>query len=549
MAFKKARIFSAALLTFASLGLSAFTPAVSAQDYNLPDARFEPDPTVPSWQSDTEYPAKLTWYVNFDWYAQPGWGVDVVTRKIKEDMNIEVEFIAGNDENLNTMMAGGDLPDIMTFDKNLTIATEAPLFAIPLNILAEKYDPYFLEEAAKPETINWYTLEDGNIYGYPSFSTTAADYEAGNIQADQVFIVRQDIYEAIGSPDMSTPEGFLQALRDAREYMPTSDDGTALVPFAGTALDMSNGGDGAFGGILQDFLSIPTTVDGQYYDRDSDEEYITWLETFRQAYNEGLMNSDQFSDNDNTMKEKMTQGRYFAYLHTNTKGLNEFMSTNTARNAEQTYIAIDGPKNSNGDDPTFNGGGIGGWTQTFITNDTQEPQKAMELITYLTSHYGTMVAAFGIEGETYNLVDGQVEYTEETEALRNSDIATFDKTVGLGSYWFTLDDNYAMSMGQVPATSIRQMVDFNNPYAAPRFELEDWDPKTGSEQRNLVQLNTARVQALAAFIQSGTAEEGRAVWDSYLASRENYGYSQIVEYRNNKIAENLQRLGDDYSIN
>lgn len=113
-----------------------------------------------------------------------------MTRKIKEDMNINVEFISGNDENLNTMLAGGDLPDIMTFDKNLSAANEATKFALPLNLLAEKYDPYFLEHAAKPESVQWFTLEDGNIYGYPSFSTTAQDYEDGNVVGDQVFIVR-----------------------------------------------------------------------------------------------------------------------------------------------------------------------------------------------------------------------------------------------------------------------------------------------------------------------------------------------------------------------
>lgn len=531
---------SAALLATSVTGTISNVNAMSVDE--LPESRFEVDPATPSWQKDTEYPAKLTWYVNFDWYAQPGWGVDTVTAKIKEDMNIEVEFISGNDENLNTMLAGGDLPDIITFDKNLSVASEANKFALPLNILAEKYDPYWLEEAAKPETLLWYTEEDGNIYGYPSFSTTAKDYEDGNIFGDQVFIVRQDIYEAIGSPDMSTPEGFLQALRDAKEYMPQSDDGAELVGFGSTAVDIANGGDGAWGGILQDFLNIAPTVDGQVYDRDSDEEYITWLEVLRQAYNDGLITDDQFSDNDNTMKEKLGQGRYFAYLHTNTKGLNEFMSDNNARNPEQTYIAVDGPKNSNGDNPTFSGGNIGGWTQTFITTSTEEPQKAMELITYLTSHYGTMVATFGVEGETYNIVDGQVEYSEETEALRNSDIARFDKEVGLGSYWFVLDDNYAIEMGQKPATSIRQMVEWAADKVAPRFETEDMNPTTGSEGRNLTQLNIARVQALAAYIQAPTAEEGRQIWEDYLASRENYGYSQILEYQNAKIAENLQKL-------
>lgn len=531
---------SAALLATSVTGTISNVNAMSVDE--LPESRFEVDPATPSWQKDTEYPAKLTWYVNFDWYAQPGWGMDTVTAKIKEDMNIEVEFISGNDENLNTMLAGGDLPDIITFDKNLSVASEANKFALPLNVLAEKYDPYWLEEAAKPETLLWYTEEDGNIYGYPSFSTTAQDYEDGNIFGDQVFIVRQDIYEAIGSPDMSTPEGFLQALRDAKEYMPQTDDGAELVGFGSTAVDIANGGDGAWGGILQDFLNIAPTVDGQVYDRDSDEEYITWLEVLRQAYNDGLITDDQFSDNDNTMKEKLGQGRYFAYLHTNTKGLNEFMSDNNARNPEQTYIAVDGPKNSNGDNPTFSGGNIGGWTQTFITASTEEPQKAMELITYLTSQYGTMVATFGVEGETYNIVDGQVEYSEETEALRNSDIARFDKEVGLGSYWFVLDDNYAIEMGQKPATSIRQMVEWAADKVAPRFETEDMNPTTGSEGRNLTQLNIARVQALAAYIQAPTAEEGRQIWEDYLASRENYGYSQILEYQNAKIAENLQKL-------
>lgn len=508
----------------------------------LPEARFEVDEATPSWEQDTDHPAQLKWYVNFDWYAQPGWGADTVTKKIKEDMNIDVEFISGNDENLNTMLAGGDLPDIMTFDKNLSAASEAPKFALPLNKLAEKYDPYFIEHAAKPETLQWYTLDDGNIYGYPSFSATKQDYEDGNVVGDQVFIVRKDIYEAIGSPDMSTPDGFISALEKAHEKYPTSDDGAPLVPFASTALDITNGGDGAYGGTLQDFLSIDPTVNNEYNDRDSNEEYIEWIETFRKAYNKGFITNDQFSDNDNTMKEKLGQGRYFAYLHSNTKGLNEFMSDNNARNPEQTYIAIDGPKNSSGEDSTFTGGNISGWTQTFITTSTEEPQKAMELLTYLASEYGTMVSTFGIEGETYELVDGKVEYSKETEELRNSDIARFDKEVGLGSYWFIGNDNYAIEMGQKPATSIRQMVDWDQDKLAPRFEIEDIDPISGSEARNLTQLNTDRVQALVSFIQAETEQEGRQIWEDYLQARSNKGWENIVEYRNGKIAENIEKL-------
>ena len=163
-------------------------------------------------------------------------------------------------------------------------------------------------------------------------------------------------------------------------------------------------------------------------------------------------------------------------------------------------------------------------------------------MTYLASEYGTMVTTFGIEGETYNLVDGKVEYAKETEDLRNSDIARFDKEVGLGSYWFVGNDNYAIQMGQEPATSIRQMVEWASDKLAPRFEIEDIDPKSGSQARNLTKINTERVQALVAVIQSASEEEGRQIWDDFLASRENSGWQDIVDYRNEKIAENIEKL-------
>jgi len=542
---KKILFFSILLLSIGALG--ACGSSKSKEDgkistAELPESRFEVDKETPSWKKDTDHSAKLKWYVNFDWYAQPGWGADTVTRKIKEDMNIDVEIVSGNNENLTTMLAGGDLPDLITFDKNLPEAADAPKFALPLNELAEKYDPYFLEHAAKKETLKWYTLEDGNIYGYPSFSTTEADYEAGNVVGDQVFIVRKDIYEELGKPDMSTPEGFLNTLKKAKELKPKTDDGSELVAFGSTALNIADGADGAYGGVLQDFLSIPVTVDGKFNDRDADPDYIEWLQTFRAAFNEGLITNDQFSDNDNTMKEKLGQGRYFAYLHSNTKGLNEFMSDNNARNPEQTYIAIDGPKNKKGDDPVFVGGNIGGWTQTFITTSTKEPQKAMELLTYLASEYGTMVTTFGIEGETYNIVDGKVEYSKETEELRNTDIARFDKEVGLGSYWFVGNDNYAIEMGQKPATSIRQMVEWSSDKLESRFEVEDIDPKEGPEARSLTKLNIDRVQSLVAMIQAKTKEEGAEIWDTYLQTRENNGWNELVEYRNSRIKENIEKL-------
>ncbi|KRM27629.1 type 2 periplasmic-binding domain-containing protein [Schleiferilactobacillus harbinensis] len=543
MKMKKVLVALAAGLVCAMTLTACGNSNSSSNADSLPKARFTPNKKVPSWQKDTKHSASLTWYVNFDWYKRAGWGKDTVSAQIKKDMNIDVKFVAGNDDKLNTMMASGKLPDLVTFDRQLAVAQNAKKFALPLNTLSKKYDPYFLATAAKPQTVKWYTQPDGNLYTYPSFSTNEDDYKAGNVVADQVFIVRKDIYEKIGKPNMSTPEGFLKALQEAKKAVPKTDNGTALVPFASTALDIQNGGDGALGGTLQDFLRIPVTKDGKWYDRDADPEYLTWLDTFRQAYSEGLITNAQFADNDNTMKEKMTQGTYFAYLHSNTKGLNEFMADNNRRNPKQTYIAVDGPKNSKGQEPQFTGGSISGWTNTFITKNTKEPQKAMELLTYMASKYGTMVTTFGVKDKTYTMKDGQAVLTPDVEALRNKDAATYDKKQGMGSYWEVADDPYAISMGEKPATTISQMVEWASNKVAPRFEVENIDPTPGTAlARNLTAINTDRVQTLVKVIKAGSKSEADKIWKDFLARRKNNNWDEIVKTRNEQVAKNIKKL-------
>ena len=48
----------------------------------LAKARYTLDPATPAWKLDPEKDAKLTWYVNAEWW-NTGWGDDVVTKKVK----------------------------------------------------------------------------------------------------------------------------------------------------------------------------------------------------------------------------------------------------------------------------------------------------------------------------------------------------------------------------------------------------------------------------------------------------------------------------------
>src|SRR5690606_10612280 len=135
-------------------------------------------------------------------------------------------------EKMNTMIVSGDLPDFLTLswgEDAVKQMIEGEL-VLPLNKLADRDDPYFFKvsDAGKLE---WYRQEDGNIYGYPNASSSPANFDKYKDQkpSNQTFLVRKDMYEAIGSPDMRTPEGFLNALQKAKEEFPEG-NGAPLIP-------------------------------------------------------------------------------------------------------------------------------------------------------------------------------------------------------------------------------------------------------------------------------------------------------------------------------
>ncbi len=85
----------------------------ASSDVSIKD-RYELDEKTPAWKLDKKKePTKIKWYINSDWTALP-FGKDVTTAQIKKDLNVDIEFISGDDSKLNAMISSGDMPDIVT---------------------------------------------------------------------------------------------------------------------------------------------------------------------------------------------------------------------------------------------------------------------------------------------------------------------------------------------------------------------------------------------------------------------------------------------------
>lgn len=255
----------------------------------------------------------LDWYINFSWYSTT-WGENMVSRAITEETGVTVNFVApkgSEKEKLNAMMASDTLPDLVTLgwweEEYQEMIEQGKVYA--LNELADQYCPEFYD-AVNETTAEWYTRKDGNLYAYPNSSYTPEDVEqCKNAYSNQCFLVRKDIYEALGCPDMTTPEGFTEAVRQAAEQFPDV-DGQPLIPIG--ADEFSENGCNSFDIYLMSFLAVPYEKDGHYYDRYTDPDYLEWLKVFRQLRQEGYLKNDIFIDKRSQLEDKISNGRYFA---------------------------------------------------------------------------------------------------------------------------------------------------------------------------------------------------------------------------------------------
>lgn len=535
------------VLIFAFLlcfGFSSVFAGGDGEETALPDVPAEPlDPDVPGWTLDTS-PVQFDWYLNFSWFRGV-WGEDLVSQMVTEKTGVDIKFIipAGNvADKLNTMLASGNLPDFVTLGWWEPQVKEiiAGGLAHPLDVLAEAYDPYFFK-VAEPERVAWYTQDDGHIYSYPNASYSPADYDRFDLSSHQSFLVRKDMYEALGSPSMRTPEGFLRTLERAKEMFPTV-GGQPLIPIG--LKEFLDTGNDSLENYLMNFLAIPMEKDGRYYDRYADPEYKRWLNTFRQVQAKGLLSSDVYLDRRPQIEEKISQGRYFAMMYQHTDMI-DGQGIRYAEDPNSIYIAVDGPANANLDDPVLAGQGLSGWTVTFISKSVKKPERAIRFMSYLMSEEGQRDLYLGIEGVTWENKDGKPGFIPEIQKLLTTDRSAFDKQYGASvKYWMLMDNPMFAQWEGDPVSPYKELVEWSKPYTQSYAVYDNTDPQPFEPEGIIgAKLSSLFGKTLQKMLNAKTEAEFNRLWDDLQAERKKLGLEKLINYKQERINVNKQKLG------
>lgn len=502
----------------------------------------------PGWKKDTS-PITFDWYICYSWFTNASiWDTAIVPQYITKKTGVKLNIVipSGDDEEkLNTLIASDSLPDYVTVERTWEAVRkmEEGKLVYALNDLADQYEPYFYKVIA-PSSFKWFSRADGKTYGYPNFSE-APEQATGSVQrsSNQTFLVRKDIYTAIGSPDMTTPDGFVNALKAAKDKYPTV-GGQPLIPFV--VHEFVETGSWSLDEILCNFLAVPYwDANGKLYDRVTDPEYLRWMKALRKANEMGLISKDIFIDKRAQIEENTLQGRYFSMLYQWT----DVSTQNLARyqqDPNSCYIAVDAFRNSKGDAPTLRGGSLSGWTLSYISKKNKDPKRAIEFMTYMLSVEGAHDFWLGEKGVTYDTVDGKDQFKPEVSQLLTTDRDAFDKKYGGHDTFWMLVDPFITQPWDVPVTDpMKQNKEWTYGKVVSLAAVDDINPPLDSEEGVIgTKIGELWGQTQTKMILAKSDSEFDQVVQDFITKRAALGWDKLLAYQQAKFEENRKKLGE-----
>lgn len=343
----------------------------------------------------------------------------LVYQKLEELTNVHIQFIhpanGSEGEQFNLMLASGEYPDLIsnanTNYKGGSSKGVSDGVYLQLNDLIDKYAPnYKALRENSPEIARETIGADGVI----SVIKPIAKLENPCWQGP---VLRKDWLDETGLAVPETIDEWETVLRAMKENHP---DGTPLmVALSGKDVcNFKSSGTDAHGCFVGAYNVGPYFYvdNGTVKYGPMEQGFKEYLTTMNRWYEEGLIDKD-FPTRDNAAVDSM-----FAAGETGTIVRSIDTADALLKSQGQEWVTAPYPTQNKGETAQYR---AKDWATTSgevaISTQCKNPEVAMAWLDFAYSEVGEMLFNFGIEGETYNMVDGKPVFTDVI--LDNPDMA------------------------------------------------------------------------------------------------------------------------------
>lgn len=347
-----------------------------------------------------------------------------IWKYVEEKLGITVELVTWDVEKFQVMAAGNDLPDIVSIPGGTAVAdmVDAGLL-VNLDDLLDSHGQNLMGNEAVAFAIENVNQALGANYILPTGIEEQSTIPS-QVGYFGTFFGRYDVYKAIGSPEIDGLDGLLEVAKQMQDYERARTGRDDIYAFA----DCIGSGTGSLliFGMGAEWTTGLTELDLQTaelrdYLIDPDSTLFESYEFLNKAYRMGVFNPDSMLMNGDEYGNSIKNGStlfaidWVRSINDDAKvpgyeeygclvalpGSLDFMPYLYNRMAPLGY-AVSGAR--------------------AISTNCEHPERAMQLLDWLSSLEGSRAFYVGLEGDTWEYVDGVPCLTEEAlETYMNSD--------------------------------------------------------------------------------------------------------------------------------
>lgn len=175
-------------------------------------------------------------------------------------------------------------------------------------------------------------------------------------------------------------------------------------------------------------------------------EFKEYLQMVNKWYEEGLIDKDFATRDQKSIDAMAASGKAGAWLSSWGEGLQKYLTLNKD-DAEYDLIAAQYPSNEEGVKPNYRqANNVVRGPYTTITSKCEYPEEVVRWLDYGFTEEGALLFSFGIEDESYEMIDGKPELTEliydNPDGIPYASIALKYKLHN-GSQWRYIDSHVA----------------------------------------------------------------------------------------------------------
>lgn len=513
------------------------------------DASASAGKSGPSWSWDTS-PVTIDWFVNYDW-AWNKWDAKntlmckMVTEKTGVTLNI-ITPTGGGDEKLNTMIAGGTLPDVVTLDWRAPqiklMVNNGLLYSI--DELVGQYSPT-MDAIISKSLKQAHQFPDGKLYGMPSYfwAPEEMDPEKNYWETNAGMLARKDIMENLGikPEDFATQEDTISALKKVKDAN-VKYKGVAVAP-----LYFGAGGLDALDLTIPAFFAVPMEDEqGNYIDMRTHPKYLEAVKFCNRLYREGLLSKENFTAQRQQIEEKITAGNVFAFIG-NVGDYNGAMGLLHTNDPACQFTTVAPIRAQDGAEPVRIESGMG-WTMSLVTKAAKHADRAIRFMEFLYSEEGDLIQYFGVEGDTYKKnADGTVEFLPELQKLNSENPEEFAKKYGFGAFGWLINYTRAQRRtkpadenAEIKTQWYKEMAKIV--YPTTLFEKLEPNPDT-EESNNLTQINDFWNKNVVKMMVADSEQQCEKIYNESIEQIKKMGLDAIDKVKNENFQKNKEAAG------